>query len=212
MFAAAVRVLARAATIQLEEAAAAHPRPPTALLKGKERAVPIRQQLRHERAVPETDLGLSTAEDGHNNGVDRGGAASVATSSAQGLQDQFDNLLSESVREPSDHPGPSRRRQDVKYTTPVAAAESRIPMPSDSLPSVDEVKHDDLQLPSIQEISPPRRKLPEISLAESSAKSHSTRVQPVSALTNEFTPPMSELPEALAEEQEDVSALGQGSS
>jgi hypothetical protein len=66
MFSAAVRVLARAATIQLEEAAAAHPRPPRTLLKGKERVIPIRREQVSKESKTETgtDLGIRAGLEG----------------------------------------------------------------------------------------------------------------------------------------------------
>lgn len=96
MFGAAVRVLARAAAIQLEEAAAVHPRPPPNLLKGKERAV----SLRHERVVSETDLGVG-ARGSSIGTIPAADTSEIASNNRNGLQDHFQTITDEIEAGPS---------------------------------------------------------------------------------------------------------------
>jgi hypothetical protein len=97
MFSAAVRVLARAATIQLEEAAAAHPRAPArTLLKGKERALPIRRDIRPEPAVVESDLGVHAGTEGF--GVEENELAQKGTTGlgpGHGMEEHLASIVDE---------------------------------------------------------------------------------------------------------------------
>jgi hypothetical protein len=110
MFSAAVRVLARAATIQLEEAAAAHPRPAArTLLKGKERALPIRRDIRPEPAVVESDLGVHAGTEGF--GGKEGKLAenkSVEKGAGHGMEEHLASIVDELPRKDGSTPGPSR--------------------------------------------------------------------------------------------------------
>ena len=110
MFSAAVRVLARAATIQLEEAAAAHPRAPArTLLKGKERAIPIRRDIRPEPAVAESDLGVHTGTEGfggkENQSAQRG---TVGTGAGHGMEEHLASIVDEIPLKNESPAGPSR--------------------------------------------------------------------------------------------------------
>jgi hypothetical protein len=110
MFSAAVRVLARAATIQLEEAAAAHPRPPRTLLKGKERAIPIRRDIRAEPVTINSDLGLKAGVEGigakQENVTD---TTSRGYPNGGGLEEQLGSITDElPVRVDENSAGPSR--------------------------------------------------------------------------------------------------------
>ena len=110
MFSAAVRVLARAATIQLEEAAAAHPRAPTrTLLKGKERALPIRRDVRPEPAVVESDLGVHAGTEGfggkENELAQKG---TVGLEAGHGMEEQLASIVDEIPQKNESSAGPSR--------------------------------------------------------------------------------------------------------
>jgi hypothetical protein len=110
MFSAAVRILARAATIQLEEAAAAHPRPPTrTLLKGKERALPIRRDIRPEPAVVESDLGVHAGTEGyggHETALSQTGKEELGA--GHGMEEHLASIVEEIPRKNESPAGPSR--------------------------------------------------------------------------------------------------------
>jgi hypothetical protein len=113
MFSAAIRVLSRAAAIQLEEVAAAHPRPPRSILKGKERAIPIRRDFRSEleQAPTTTDLGEHSGTEGKWRERYATPISSVAADSNRkpGLQENLESLTSElSVETTNSTAGPSR--------------------------------------------------------------------------------------------------------
>jgi hypothetical protein len=110
MFSAAVRVLARAATIQLEEAAAAHPRAPArSLLKGKERALPIRRDIRPEPAAVESDLGVHAGTEGfggkENELVQK---QTTAIGAGHGLEEHLASIVDEIPQKNESLAGPSR--------------------------------------------------------------------------------------------------------
>jgi hypothetical protein len=110
MFSAAVRVLARAATIQLEEAAAAHPRAPgRTLLKGKERALPIRRDIRPEPAVVESDLGVHAGTEGFG-GKEKEMAqtGTVGLGAGHGMEEHLASIVDEIPQKNESSAGPSR--------------------------------------------------------------------------------------------------------
>lgn len=110
MFSAAVRVLARAATIQLEEAAAAHPRPTTrTLLKGKERALPIRRDIRPEPAVVESDLGVHAGTEGYGGKeYEVGQLDKAGLGAGHGMEEHLASIVEEIPRKNESPAGPSR--------------------------------------------------------------------------------------------------------
>lgn len=110
MFSAAVRVLARAATIQLEEAAAAHPRAPTrTLLKGKERAIPIRRDIRPEPAVVESDLGVHAGTEGFGGKESElAQTGKVAGGAGYGMEEHLASIVDEIPQKDQSSAGPSR--------------------------------------------------------------------------------------------------------
>ena len=253
MFAAAVRVLARAATIQLEEAASAHPRPPPSLLKGKQRAAPIRD-LRHERAIPETDLGVVSSAPSHRKSADYSHANTLSDkqhSAGKGLQDQFatitSDLVNEPVKSPADLAGPSRPRHNTRIeesrppselessvsydpprlekteqTEPSPRAPSELPRPvadERPFPKIESVTPKDLT-PADSTIDvnshrteaaapvvpPPSSQTTATPIADAEpTRSDEPTSSPSMSPQEEVIPRMSEAPEALVEEQEDVS-------
>jgi hypothetical protein len=133
MFSAAVRVLARAAAIQLEEAAAAHPRPPRTLLKGKERAIPIRRDIRAEPVAINSDLGLKAGVEGigakQENVTD---TTSRGYPNGGGLEEQLGSITDElPVRVDQNSAGPSRPLRHTLITKsnskPVAIESTKKP-------------------------------------------------------------------------------------
>lgn len=195
MLSAAIRVLARAATIQLEEAAAAHPRPPPSLLKGKERAIPLR---RHDPPVSETDMGVGAA------GSSRQGApVSVVeevqpirkASSAPGLEEQFETLTSEVSGESR---GTETPRPAVSTPSPFDADPR-----SETRPPIDRPSF----TPAVTE--PISNKTPAMDRAEGSADHISPEpLLPTGAepSAGDLTTPIGEAPPLSAEDAEDVSA------
>lgn len=133
MFSAAVRVLARAATIQLEEAAAAHPRPSRSLLKGKERAIPIRRDVRAEPVAVNSDLGVKAGIEGlGGNREDISGGVKGGYTNEGGLEEQLGSTTDElPVRVNENTAGPSRqprhtliRESEIKPVEPSKAPKS----------------------------------------------------------------------------------------
>lgn len=133
MFSAAVRVLARAATIQLEEAAAAHPRPSRTVLKGKERAIPIRRDVRAEPVAINSDLGVKAGVEGlggNQEDVLRGEGGRYTTGG--GLEEQLGSIADElPVRADGSTAGPSRqprhtliRESEIKPVEPIKTPKS----------------------------------------------------------------------------------------
>lgn len=109
MFSAAVRVLARAATIQLEEAAAAHPRAPArTLLKGKERALPIRRDIRPEPAVVESDLGVHAGTEGFGGKEHEVERRTVGLEAGHGIEEHLASIVDEIPKRNESSAGPSR--------------------------------------------------------------------------------------------------------
>jgi hypothetical protein len=144
MFSAAVRVLARAATIQLEEAAAAHPRPPArTLLKGKERALPIRRDIRPEPAVVESDLGVHAGTEGFGgkaNELAQKGTAGMGA--GHGMEEHLASIVDEIPQKNESSAGPSRIPrlrpepipkipQEQKSSTPQSVLETPTPQRRD---------------------------------------------------------------------------------
>jgi len=110
MFSAAVRVLARAATIQLEEAAAAHPRAPArTLLKGKERALPIRRDIRPEPAVVKSDLGVHAGTEGFGEKENEISQKETGGMGAgHGMEEHLASIVDEIPQKNESSAGPSR--------------------------------------------------------------------------------------------------------
>ena len=110
MFSAAVRVLARAATIQLEEADAAHPRGPArTLLKGKERALPIRRDIRPEPAVVESDLGIHAGTEGFGGKENEiAQKRKVRQGAGHGMEEHLASIVDEIPQVKESSAGPSR--------------------------------------------------------------------------------------------------------
>ena len=133
MFSAAVRVLARAATVQLEEAAAAYPRPSRTLLKGKERAIPIRRDVRAEPVAINSDLGVKAGVEGlGGNQRDFAGRGKEGYTNEGGLEEQLGTITDElPVRVNENTAGPSRqprhtliRESEIKPVEPIKIPKS----------------------------------------------------------------------------------------
>jgi len=127
MFSAAVRVLARAATIQLEEVAAAHPRAPAkTLLKGKERALPIRRDIRPEPAVVESDLGVHAGTEGfggkENELAQKG---TVGLEAGHGMEEHLASIVDEVPQKNESSAGPSRIPRLRPETVPKVRQEQK---------------------------------------------------------------------------------------
>jgi hypothetical protein len=145
MFSAAVRVLARAATIQLEEAAAAHPRAPTrTLLKGKERALPIRRDIRPEPAVVESDLGVHAGTEGFGGKEHEVGRRTPGLEAGHGMEEHLASIVDEMPQVSESSAGPSRlprlrpetvpqTPQAQKPSTPHSILETPTPQRRDKL-------------------------------------------------------------------------------
>lgn len=199
-------MLARAATIQLEEAAAAHPRPPHSLVKGKGRAVPIRT----ERVVT-TDLGLNTAQDARGTALAYESAnkkASSSQNSASGLDDQFATITSEldSVSTTSER-GPSASRaarisnERPPATIEASASESSTTLITDTVsghPPPEPVQSPE---PLSRSDAPP---IPSETSAPAAAVEPDVSKGPSA---EDVVPSMSEPPTSLTDEQDDVSDL-----
>lgn len=163
MFSAAVRVLARAATIQLEEAAAAHPRPATrTLLKGKERALPIRRDIRPEPAVVESDLGIHAGSEGiggKENELRKG--ARPPLKAGHGMEEHLGSIVDELPQNVESSAGPSRIPQI--RPAPVIEAEAAKPAtPTIDLRSPKDVQagSEKTQATSVSRPSPPQASEP----------------------------------------------------
>ena len=129
MFSAAVRVLARVATIQLEEAAAAHPRPPRTLLKGKERAIPIRRHIRPEPAVVESDLGVHAGTEGYDEKDIELDPSGRTVPVGHGMEEHLASIVDEIPQEVENTAGPSRT---ARHAQKVVHGFSQEPGPSTS--------------------------------------------------------------------------------
>ena len=118
MFSAAVRELARAATIQLEEAAAAHPRPSRTLLKGKERAIPIRRDVRAEPVAINSDLRVKAGVEGlGGNQRDVAARGKEGYTNEGGLEEQLGSITDElPVPVNENTAGPSRQPRHTLIT------------------------------------------------------------------------------------------------
>jgi hypothetical protein len=135
MFSAAVRVLARAATIQLEEAAAAHPRAPArTLLKGKERALPIRRDIRPEPAVVESDLGVHAGTEGFSgreHEIDKKETAGMGA--GHGMEEHLASIVDEITQKNESSAGPSRIPRLRPETIPKIPQEQKSSTPQSIL-------------------------------------------------------------------------------
>lgn len=230
MFSAAIRVLSRAATIQLEEAAAAHPRPPRNILKGKERAIPIRRDFRSElEAAPvTTDLGALSKVEGVNVNKD---IDEKEAKRRLGLEENFTEITDElPVDEASSTAGPSRlplQSGKVSRSSPVASTNVRpviapdvgrtpIPKPVSAIETrpVETSEKSNIAprvAPTVDKVADTHPPQPDVRPLDSSTQQMSEKQTTIDRPTEDSgpavtdLPPIAEPPVSLAEEAEDVS-------
>jgi len=158
MFSAAVRVLARAATIQLEEAAAAHPRAPArTLLKGKERALPIRREIRPEAAVVESDLGVHAGTEGFGGEKNElGGKRTVGLGAGHGMEEHLASIVDEIPQVKESSAGPSRIPRLRPETIPRIPQEQKYSTPQSVLQTPKSQERDKLEVDATKSIPTPQ--------------------------------------------------------
>jgi hypothetical protein len=162
MFSAAVRVLARAATIQLEEAAAAHPRAPTRILmKGKERALPIRRDIRPEPAVVESDLGVHAGTEGfggkENELAQKG---TVGMGAGHGIEEHLASIVDEIPQKNESLAGPSRIPRLRPETIPKIPQEQKSSTPQSVVETPTPQRRDKLEIHAAKSVPTPKLSTP----------------------------------------------------
>jgi hypothetical protein len=162
MFSAAVRVLARAATIQLEEAAAAHPRAPArTLLKGKERALPIRRDIRPEPAVVKSDLGVHARTEGFGGKEDelsQKGTAGVGA--GHGMEEHLASIVDEMPQVSESSAGPSRLPRLRPETVPQTPQAQKPSTPHSVLETPTPQRRDKLEVNAVKSVPTPQPSTP----------------------------------------------------
>jgi hypothetical protein len=162
MFSAAVRVLARAATIQLEEAAAAHPRAPTrTLLKGKERALPIRRDIRPEPAVVESDLGVHAGTEGYGGEEDElNKKEAVGPGAGHGMEEHLASIVDEMPQVSESSAGPSRLPRLRPETVPQTPQAQKLSTPHSILETPKPQRRDKLEVNAAKSAPTPQLSTP----------------------------------------------------
>jgi hypothetical protein len=163
MFSAAVRVLARAATIQLEEAAAAHPRAPTrTLLKGKERALPIRRDIRPEPAVVESDLGVHAGTEGFGGKEHQVERRTAGLEAGHGMEEHLASIVDEMPQVSESSAGPSRLPRLRPETVPQTPQAQKPSTPHSILETPRPQRRDKLEVNAAKspQLSTPHRPTP----------------------------------------------------
>jgi hypothetical protein len=161
MFSAAVRVLARAATIQLEEAAAAHPRAPTrTLLKGKERALPIRRDIRPEPAVVESDLGVHAGTEGFGGKEHQVERRTAGLEAGHGMEEHLASIVDEMPQVSESSAGPSRLPRLRPETVPQTPQAQKPSTPHSILETPKPQRRDKLEVNAAKSAPTPQLSTP----------------------------------------------------